>query len=613
MANEEILSSDIPFMKTNKTINAKNKKAPSNPLQDQTGITAETESQWASTGSGRGCPLSRYGEYPEIWLDHFSFNRQPGERPLPTGLVAREYRSGRFLRFGKEIVSIGPPYPLGRNALFVTYNAPDALGCHLALGWGMPERVLDLHAEFRCQKSGLIDPGDYGIEETLKHLGAGGEGTADNPLDALRTLFDSMASGIDLPRALLRGRYSAAVARMEATGVPIDVESLELLREGWEGIRDMLIGELVRGFGVYQGGKFNARLWRAWLNRNHIHWPRIGPGMLDLRLDVFKEMADCYPVIRPIKELRATLALVKPDSLPVGSDGRNRCPLRPFAAKTGRNAPSSNQFVFSLATWARGLVRPREGHALAYVDYEQQEFGIAAALSQDQAMLGAYRSGDPYLAFARQAGAVPENATKDSHRDVRERFKHCALGVQYGMGARGLGIRLDMCPEEAQQLLNLHKRAYSTYWAWSKAVEKQSFASGVLHSVLGWKLNVKGDANPRSVRNFPLQANGAEMLRLACCALTEAGIAVCAPVHDALLIEAPLDGIEEAVSNCQEAMEKASLAVLKDFTLRTEAKVVKSPERYMDDRGRGTWDKLLKFAEGEKKSIDKSGVLLIGN
>ena len=129
-----------------------------------------------------------------------------------------------------------------------------------------------------------------------------------------------------------------------------------------------------------------------------------------------------------------------------------------------------------------------------------------------------------------------------------------------------------------------------------------------MHSVLGWKLNVGGDANPRSVRNFPLQANGAEMLRLACIALTESGIGVCAPVHDALLIEAPLAGIEEAVSKCQEAMEKASRTILKDFSLRTDAKVVTFPERYLDDRGRGTWNKLLGLADGERKSTNSPGV-----
>ena len=39
-----------------------------------------------------------------------------------------------------------------------------------------------------------------------------------------------------------------------------------------------------------------------------------------------------------------------------------------------------------------------------------------------------------------------------------------------------------------------------------------------------------------------MQANGAEMLRLACCFATERGVRVCAPVHDAILIEAPGEG-----------------------------------------------------------------------
>ena len=45
-----------------------------------------------------------------------------------------------------------------------------------------------------------------------------------------------------------------------------------------------------------------------------------------------------------------------------------------------------------------------------------------------------------------------------------------------------------------------------------------------------------------------MQANGAEILRLACCYMIEAGIRVCAPVHDAVLIEAPIRKIEEEIS-----------------------------------------------------------------
>src|SRR5262249_40988163 len=106
---------------------------------------------------------------------------------------------------------------------------------------------------------------------------------------------------------------------------------------------------------------------------------------------------------------------------------------------------------------------------------------------------------------------------------------------------------------------------------------------------LGWTLQVTKESNSRSVRNFPLQANGAEMLRLACCYATEAGIQVSAPVHDALLIEAPAENIEEAVRGGMRGMQRASEEVLGGFSLRTEAKIVRHPDRYMDPRGEEMW------------------------
>ena len=83
----------------------------------------------------------------------------------------------------------------------------------------------------------------------------------------------------------------------------------------------------------------------------------------------------------------------------MGYDGRNRTMLSPFRAKTGRNQPSTSRFIFGPSVWIRGLIQPRRGWGLAYIDWEQQEFGIAAALSGDPRMLAAYDTGDPYLAL----------------------------------------------------------------------------------------------------------------------------------------------------------------------------------------------------------------------
>jgi DNA polymerase-1 len=84
----------------------------------------------------------------------------------------------------------------------------------------------------------------------------------------------------------------------------------------------------------------------------------------------------------------------------------------------------------------RSLIKPEKGKVLAYIDYSQQEFLIAAALSDDQEMKATYSTGDPYLAFAKQAGIVPLEATKSTHKAARDLSKACVLGGSIRYGAR---------------------------------------------------------------------------------------------------------------------------------------------------------------------------------
>jgi hypothetical protein len=95
-----------------------------------------------------------------------------------------------------------------------------------------------------------------------------------------------------------------------------------------------------------------------------------------------------------------------------------------------------------------------------------------------------------------------------------------------------------------------------------------------------------------------MQANGAEMLRIASILLTEAGIRVCAPVHDALLIEAPLDELDQAIATTKSLMQEASRIVLDGFELGSDVKEVRYPDRYMDKRGVVMWDKVMNLIGG---------------
>ena len=113
-----------------------------------------------------------------------------------------------------------------------------------------------------------------------------------------------------------------------------------------------------------------------------------------------------------------------------------------------------------------------------------------------------------------------------------------------------------------------------------------------LHTVFGWTVRIGSDANTRSLRNFPCQANGAEMLRLGCCLALERGVSVLAPIHDALLVEGLEWEIEDAVAETREAMAEASAVILDGFRLRSDAKIIRWPDRYMDDRGREFWGRV---------------------
>ena len=113
-----------------------------------------------------------------------------------------------------------------------------------------------------------------------------------------------------------------------------------------------------------------------------------------------------------------------------------------------------------------------------------------------------------------------------------------------------------------------------------------------MHTVFGWTVHVGADSNPRSLRNFPMQANGAEMLRLACCLGTERGVEICAPVHDAVLIAAPLDRLDADIAAMRDAMAEASRTVLSGFELGTDVSTVRYPDRYSDRRGERMWNEV---------------------
>jgi hypothetical protein len=362
---------------------------------------------------------------------------------------------------------------------------------------------------------------------------------------------------------------------------------------------------------------FNMGQFAAYLSREGINWPLLETGKLDMKRKTFEEMSKAYPQLEKVRQLRYVRDKMRAVKLAVGADGRNRTVLWPFKAKTSRTQPKASQWIFSPAVWLRSAIKPGPGMAVAYIDYSSMEFLIGASLSDGHCgpinnMLDMYRTGDPYLSFAKRVGAVPNTATKMSHASVRDKYKVMMLSTQYEISAETLAGRLSVSTFEAYEMLYQHRELFAQYWAWSDDWVQHALQTGVMRTAFGWTCRIGIlEFNERSIRNWPIQATGADILRIACILAARHGIKIIAPVHDAVLIEAPIERIDMDVVRIQEIMRRASRIVLNaaaDGTheLRTDATIILYPGRYSDKRGAAMWEHVLELlAEHRQSTVER--------
>ena len=421
----------------------------------------------------------------------------------------------------------------------------------------------------------------------------------------------------NLRGAILHGEYMKACADMERTGVPLDVETLRFLQDNWDEVRLRLAGKGLSQYDIFDGLHFSHEKFEAFLKSEGLDkaWPRTEKSKAR-RLDkeTWQEMVAVNPELEDLRQLYKTITMPGLN-IACDPDGRNRVLLGAFGTITSRNAPGSDRergtFIFAPAKWVRFLIKPPEGMALAYLDWSNQEFGIAAILSGDKNMLRAYEAGDPYLALAVLCGAAPSGATKDTHREVRNLYKSATLAIGYGQTEWGFANKTKVDAATAKRVFVNYRRTYATYIAWR---EKQTDEFGIglkLATRLGWTLHHGERVKPNTVLNFGAQANAAEMLRLAIIEMRRRGVQVCCPVHDAVLIQSPVAEIESAVAEAQAVMASASATILNGFVLRCdcvdkkngEGDIVRFPGRLFNADGKGMWTRLQRILDEIRETV----------
>ena len=563
----------------------------------------------------------------------FEYEVSDGNLPDPLCMVAhvldKNLRHVRTIRLWRGEFGTAPPFDVGEDTLFVAYSAWAEMTCFKVLGWTFPIYIFDLHTAYLAASNILLpyNPDEdrkkprkrlpdacraYGIEgwerinkeAIAKDIGGGRwhnygcEAVFDYCEEDVRMsvkllrrmlLGNTQFPAADVPRALHWSNYSAkSIALIQARGIPIDTALWDLV----QGNKAAVIRELLRQFDPSYGdndpiytpdGEWSYARFEQWLLRAGItHWPRLDSGKLDIDGDAFRSMYH-LPGIEGLHALRDSVGFIAKARMPIGADGRNRPSLFPFGTATGRNAHAKSPY--NAHAGVRGFIRFPPDKIGVYLDWRTQEVGIAAVRSGDRALMADYRRGDIYHALARLCGLTdnpdPEH-WKRHNSNMRQRMKPLQLGINYGMGVPSLAKGLNQHPLIASGIIERHRRTYPDFWRWREEKEMAAMLSRRIESSFGWPLRITTSPNKRTLYNFPMQADGAEMLRLAAWRLCEAGIVPCMLIHDGILLEV---SDREQMEHAKEIMLQAGRDVCNGFEIGVDVdQMLVGGARYSDKR-----------------------------
>jgi DNA polymerase I len=251
--------------------------------------------------------------YTRVIACDFEYKSEPGDRPDVHCMVAQDLISGQVWRLWRNEMGVLPPFPTDASTLFCAYYNGAEFNAFRTLGWPLPERSIDLCAEFKALTNGVAMPNGRGLLGALLYFGLphmdaiemkamqdlamrGGPYTEPEKralvdycaedVAAVARLFEplvtrTLAQGTDLNRTwaqmLVRGAYMAALSGVEHRGIPLDAPLLDRLRSNWAAI----LTELIHRTDT-ENDSFRYHLSERYLATRGQSWSRTRSGRLQL-------------------------------------------------------------------------------------------------------------------------------------------------------------------------------------------------------------------------------------------------------------------------------------------------------------------------------------------
>jgi hypothetical protein len=559
--------------------------------------------------------LDRFKNIVSIDTEFFA---PPGSNPALHGIGGIDLRTGTLSYVPREELGNGRSLYNGSGDLVMAFAGTQDLAGLLQTGVELPANFIDVETLVklsvnvpRLRKSpSLIEsldifgiPHDLSVKDKKREQKryAKPELTDEDradiqtycPQDArlAAELFLKRLPAVDIDQAVRFGEYTKENARIAFQGIPVDVPLFEKIQRSRKQIRLDLIRRSPAGEIYTDKGVRSMKNVEAWIDKNGFdNWQRTEKASRPcLQEDYLKkliaalgdEFAEEAAVIRSLIDLITELKDFQSPPFGVAPDGRTHADQRPFGAGSGRNAPK--KYILNARKWWRWLIRPVTGTAIASLDFASEEPAIAAYLSQDPAMIAAYEDGDVYKPIIDSLGISRKSA------------KACFLGIQYGRGSKSLAEKEGIPYSEAERILNFYRATYAQYRRWSDSVVETVRRDRVFTLPDGWSIRIDDNFKDspedlRTLKNFPVQGFGGVILREVVLTAAKDGIVIIGTHHDSILIEAPLDKIQEHADRLEWIMVDTSRRFLGGYPIRVQASIY--TDRFEDEDGREDWERI---------------------
>ncbi|MFQ9014183.1 MAG: DNA polymerase I [Lacrimispora saccharolytica] len=370
------------------------------------------------------------------------------------------------------------------------------------------------------------------------------------------------------------------LADMEDAGIRVEAEELKAYGERLQ----VRIGELEEKIYQEAGETFNInspkQLGVILFEKLQLPGGRKTKSGYSTAADVLEKLAPDHPIVSDILEYRqlAKLKSTYADGLSafIGPDGRIHSTFNQTITATGRISSTEPNLQnipvrMELGRLIRKVFLPADGCVFIDADYSQIELRVLAHMSGDEKLIAAYRQAeDIHRITASEVFHVPfDEVTPLQRRNA----KAVNFGIVYGISSFGLSQDLSISRKEAQQYIEKYFETYPGIKGFLDGCVEQAKEQGYSVTMFGRRRPVpelkssnfmQRSFGERVAMNAPIQGTAADIIKIAMIRVNERlkreqlRARLLLQVHDELLIEAPLEEVDQVQRILEEEMTHAA-------------------------------------------------------